>query len=146
MRHVKSTDISIPIAVDSAAVQGKQALRCQEVRFAGCAMIDEILEMTRSVGQTRDTRFDKSEDNENLVHQIYETVAIGDAGEAGEQGIEVEARLLDAAEVAERLHVSRSLVYKMIERRQIPAIKIGRCVRVDPRALEAVLQSQSWAR
>lgn len=62
------------------------------------------------MGQTRDTRFDKSEDNENLVHQIYETVAIGDAGEAGEQGTEGEARLLDAAEVAERLHVSRSLV------------------------------------
>lgn len=109
-------------------------------------MADDIYEMTRSVGQARYTRFDKSGDNENLVHQICETVAIGDAGETGEQSGEGDVRLLDAAEVAERLHVSRSLVYKMIERRQLPAIKIGRCVRVDPRALEAALQSQSWTR
>lgn len=146
MRHVKSSDISILIAVNSAAMQEKQVLRCQQVIFAGCIMADDIYEMTRSVGQARYTRFDKSGDNENLVHQICETVAIGDAGETGEQSGEGDVRLLDAAEVAERLHVSRSLVYKMIERRQLPAIKIGRCVRVDPRALEAALQSQSWAR
>lgn len=146
MHHVKFPDISILIAVNSAAIQGKQVLRCQQVTFAGCVIADDICEMTRSVGQTRYTRFDKSEDNENLVHQICETVAIGDAGETGEQSGEGDVRLLDAAEVAKRLHVSQSLVYKMIERRQLPAIKIGRCVRVDPRALGAALQSQSWAK
>lgn len=127
-------------------MQEKQAPQRQQVIFAGCVMADNIYEMTRSVGQTRYTRFDESGDNENLVHQICQTVAIGDAGETGEQSGEGDVRLLDAAEVAERLHVSRSLVNKMIGRRQLPAIKIGRCVRVDPRALEAALQSQSWAR
>lgn len=53
-------------------------------------------------------------------------------------------QLLSVAEVAERLRVSQSLVYKMIERRRVPAIRIGRCVQVDPRALEETLRSPGW--
>lgn len=37
--------------------------------------------------------------------------------------------LLDVTEVAEYLRISRSSVYKLIERQQIPAIRIGRLVR-----------------
>ena len=109
-------------------------------------MADNIFEMTRSLGQTRYTRFDETHDNENLVEQISETAAIGDAEGSGTEGSEACVKLLSVAEVAERLQVSQSLVYKMIERRQIPSIRIGRCVRVDPRALEETLRSPGWAR
>lgn len=109
-------------------------------------MADQIFEMTRSLGQSRYTRFDETTDNENLVGQIRETAAIGDAEGSGTEGSEVCVKLLSVAEVAERLQVSQSLVYKMIERRQIPSIRIGRCVRVDPRALEETLRSPGWAR
>ena len=40
-------------------------------------MADNIFEMTRSLGQTRYTRFDETHDNEKLVDQISETAAIG---------------------------------------------------------------------
>ena len=84
-------------------------------------MADNIFEMTRSLGQTRYTRFDETHDNENLVDQISETAAIGDAEGSGTEGSEACVKLLSVAEVAERLQVSQSLVYKMIERRQIPS-------------------------
>mgnify|MGYP003282932070 CR=1 FL=1 len=109
-------------------------------------MADNIFEMTRSLGQTRYTRFDETHDNENLVDQISETAAIGDAEGSGTEGSEACVKLLSVAEVAERLQVSQSLVYKMIERRQIPSIRVGRCVRVDSRALEETLRSPGWAR
>ena len=95
-------------------------------------MVDNIFEMTRSLGQTRYTRFDETHDNENPVDQISETAAIGDAEGSGTEGSEACVKLLSVAEVAER--------------RQIPSIRIGRCVRLDPRALEETLRSPSWAR
>ena len=85
-------------------------------------MADNIFEMTHSLGQTRYTRFDETHDNEKLVDQISETAAIGDAEGSGTEGSEVCVKLLSVAEVAERLQVSQSLVYKMIERRQIPSM------------------------
>lgn len=78
--------------------------------------------MTRSLGQTRYTRFDETHDNEKLVDQISETAAIEDAEGSGTEGSEVCVKLLSVAEVAERLQVPQSLVYKMIERRQIPSM------------------------
>ena len=95
-------------------------------------MADNIFEMTRSLGQTRYTRFDETHDNENPVDQISETVAIGDAEGSGTEGSEACVKLLSVAEVAER--------------RQIPSIRIGRCVRLDPRALEEALRSPGWAK
>lgn len=95
-------------------------------------MADNIFEMTRSLGQTRYTRFDETHDNENPVDQISEKAAIGDAEGSRTEGNEACAKLLSVAEVAER--------------RQIPSIRIGRCVRLDPRALEETLRSPGWAR
>lgn len=74
-------------------------------------MADNIFEMTRSLGQTRYTRFDETHDNENPVDQISETAAIGDAEGSGTEGSEACVKLLSVAEVAER--------------RQIPSIRIG---------------------
>ena len=48
-------------------------------------------------------------------------------------------RLLSHGEVAELISVSRSTVYKLIERGQIPHIKIGRSVRVEENDLYRTL-------
>ena len=49
---------------------------------------------------------------------------------------EREINLLKATEVAERLNISRSLVYQLIQAGEIPTIRIGRAVRVLPEDLE----------
>ena len=49
--------------------------------------------------------------------------------------------LLDVLEVADYLRISRSLVYKLIERQQIPAIRIGRLLRVRKDELDETLRS-----
>lgn len=45
-------------------------------------------------------------------------------------------RLLTAAEAAERLRVSTWRLYDMVREGMIPAVRLGRSVRVDPGALE----------
>lgn len=49
--------------------------------------------------------------------------------------------LLDVSEVADYLRISRSSVYKLIERQQIPAIRIGRLLRVRKDELDKTLRS-----
>jgi excisionase family DNA binding protein len=49
--------------------------------------------------------------------------------------------LLDVTEVAEYLRISRSSVYKLIERQQIPAIRIGRLLRVRKKDLDETLRA-----
>jgi excisionase family DNA binding protein len=44
--------------------------------------------------------------------------------------------LLSPAEVAERLGVSRKSVYRLVRSGELPAVKIGHAVRVDPDELE----------
>ena len=45
-------------------------------------------------------------------------------------------RLLKAADVARILNISRSLVYRMLQRGKIPSIRINQSVRVDPGDLQ----------
>jgi excisionase family DNA binding protein len=45
-------------------------------------------------------------------------------------------RLLVAEQVAQLLGVSRSKAYQMMLRKEIPTIKIGKCVRVQSQDLE----------
>jgi excisionase family DNA binding protein len=51
-----------------------------------------------------------------------------------------ERLLLTPAEVAVRLGLSRSKVYRMIERGELPSLRIGRAVRVPCRAFEEWLR------
>ena len=46
------------------------------------------------------------------------------------------SRLLKVPEVAERLGVSRHRVYELIRKRKLPAVYLGRSVRVDAEVLE----------
>ena len=49
--------------------------------------------------------------------------------------------MLDVSEVADYLRTSRSSVYKLIERQQTPAIRIGRLLRVRKDELGKTLRS-----
>ena len=51
--------------------------------------------------------------------------------------------LLTPRQVADYLKLSKSKVYYLIQRRQIPHIKIGRNVRVKESALEKWLEGQT---
>jgi excisionase family DNA binding protein len=48
----------------------------------------------------------------------------------------VESLLMRPGEVSVRLGLSRSKVYRMIERRELPSLRIGRAVRVPRPAFE----------
>jgi DNA-binding protein, excisionase family len=54
-------------------------------------------------------------------------------------------RLLSPSEVAELIGLSRSTVYKLIERDQIPHIKIGRSVRIEENDLYRTLAANRVA-
>lgn len=51
---------------------------------------------------------------------------------------------LKVPEVAELLRVARSRAYDLVADGEIPAIKIGRSVRVNRKELDRWLQSQSY--
>ena len=54
----------------------------------------------------------------------------------------VETRqLLKAADVARILNISRSLVYRMLQRGKIPSIRINQSVRVDPGDLQQFIEN-----
>ena len=48
-------------------------------------------------------------------------------------------RLMTVREVAERLRLSRSKVYELINLRELRTVKIGRCVRVPEAAVRELL-------
>lgn len=49
--------------------------------------------------------------------------------------------LLTVAEVADRLRVSTMTVYRLIQREELQALRIGRSYRIEQAALTAFLQS-----
>jgi excisionase family DNA binding protein len=57
----------------------------------------------------------------------------------------MQPRLLDLHEVAQILHLSRSMVYQLIKRRRIAAIRLGRAVRVHPRDLANYMRKNRLA-
>ena len=50
-------------------------------------------------------------------------------------------RLLKAEEVAEHLSVSPAFAYRLIQTGQIPAVRLGRVVRVRPQDLQAYIEA-----
>ncbi|MCD6577840.1 MAG: helix-turn-helix domain-containing protein [Anaerolineaceae bacterium] len=49
-------------------------------------------------------------------------------------------RLLKAVDVADILNISRSLAYRLLQRGEIPAIRINQSVRVQPRDLQQFIE------
>ena len=106
----------------------------------------DIFEMSRSVVHSRDIQDCESQDNGTLNCRSSLTVATGDAEGQRSDNLQGDNRLLAVHEVAEYLRVSQSLVYKMIERKEIPAIRVGRLLRVDPRDLAEALHAAGRAK
>jgi excisionase family DNA binding protein len=50
-------------------------------------------------------------------------------------------KLLKAIDVAKRLNICRSLAYKLMQRGEIPTVRINSAVRVRPGDLEAYIQN-----
>jgi excisionase family DNA binding protein len=48
-------------------------------------------------------------------------------------------KLLKASEVAERWDLHRATVYRLVQSGQLPALRIGGSIRIDPREAEAWL-------
>ena len=52
------------------------------------------------------------------------------------------SRLLNAQDIAETLSIGLSTVYLLLERGELPSIRIGRSVRVRPEDLEEFIESR----
>jgi excisionase family DNA binding protein len=59
---------------------------------------------------------------------------------------EVEKILLKPIEAAQVLGIGRSLIYELIARREIPSVKLGRCLRVPTESLSQWLKAQESKR
>src|ERR1051325_9073645 len=67
----------------------------------------------------------------------------GDSGTARSVGSESMPLLLEAPDVARLLGLGRTKVYELIARRQIPTIRVGRCVRVPASALARWIEANT---
>lgn len=54
----------------------------------------------------------------------------------------MEKLLLKPSEVTQILGIGRSLVYELIARKEIPSVRIGRCIRVPSESLQQWLKDQ----
>jgi len=43
--------------------------------------------------------------------------------------------------LAEKLNVAPMTIYRMVEQRKLPAVKIGKSIRFDPQAIDAFLET-----
>ncbi len=53
------------------------------------------------------------------------------------------SRLLNAQDVATTLNMGLSTVYQLVERGELPSIRIGRTVRIRPEDLEKFIESKA---
>ena len=58
----------------------------------------------------------------------------------------MEKLLLKPAEVTKILGIGRSMVYDLIARKEIPSIRLGRCIRVPSESLQRWLKDQEIQR
>jgi excisionase family DNA binding protein len=54
----------------------------------------------------------------------------------------MEKLLLKPSEVAQVLGIGRSLIYELIARKEIPSVRLGRCIRVPAESLQRWLRDQ----
>ena len=54
----------------------------------------------------------------------------------------MEKLLLKPSEVTQILGIGRSLVYELIARKEIPSIRLGRCIRIPSESLQQWLREQ----
>ena len=100
-------------------------------------MKDDILQMPRDAFPTPIGISDNgSQSRENAGAEIR-----GSAASSTSEVNGLPDGLMDVPQVAEYLRVSKTLVYKLIERQKIPAIRIGRLLRVRKDELDETLRT-----
>lgn len=57
-------------------------------------------------------------------------------------GVTSERLLLTVEEAARYLGIGRTLAWRLVQERQLPSVRVGRCVRVPVRDLEAWVEEQ----
>lgn len=56
----------------------------------------------------------------------------------------MEKLLLKPSEVTQILGIGRSLVYELIARKEIPSVRLGRCIRIPSESLQQWLRDQEY--
>ena len=116
------------------ATRGRQM---QDERTVGHPMKDDILQMPRDAFPTPIGISDNdAESRENAGAEIR-----GSAASSTSETYDLPDGLMDVPQVAEYLRVSKTSAYKLIERQKIPAIRIGRLLRVRKDELDETLRA-----
>ena len=111
----------------------------QDERTVGHPMRDDILQIPRDAPPTSTGISDNgSESRENAEAEIR-----GSAAFSTSEASDLANGLMDVPQVAEYLRVSKTSVYKLIERQKIPAIRIVRLLRVRKDELDETLRTMS---
>lgn len=101
-------------------------------------MVDEF-EMIRSIEREAPAGIVKENLQEGKADRRY-----ADADAAPDrhdpEGLPADDGYLDVPEVASYLRISKSMVYKLVETKQIPAIRLGRLVRIRKSDLNDALR------
>ncbi|ERL11712.1 DNA binding domain protein, excisionase family [Coriobacteriaceae bacterium BV3Ac1] len=104
-------------------------------------MADEIFKLERTTVRGADAADADLSDNGCVDRENAEAENRGFAAFSTSDASDQVDTLLDVSQVAEYLRISWSSVYKLIERQQIPAIRIGRLLRVRKNQLEDTLRA-----
>lgn len=100
-------------------------------------MKDDILQMPRDAFPAPIVISDNdAESRENAGAEIR-----GSAASSTSETYDLPDSLMDMPQIAEYLRVSKTSVYKLIERQKIPAIRIGRLLRVRKDELDEMLRA-----
>ncbi len=100
-------------------------------------MRDDILKMPREAFPVhRGISDNDAESRENVGAEIR-----GSAASSTSETYDLPDGLMDVPQVADYLHVSKTSVYKLLERQKIPTIRIGRLLRVRKDELDETLRT-----
>lgn len=100
-------------------------------------MKNDILQMPRDTFPAHTGISDNEvESRENAGAEIR-----GSAASSTSEASDLADGLMDVLQVADYLRVSKTSVYKLIERQKIPAIRIGRLLRVRKDELDEMLHA-----
>jgi excisionase family DNA binding protein len=108
-------------------------------------MADEIFKLERTPMQGADAANADLSDNGYINRENAEAENWGFAASSTSDANDQGDTLLDVSQVAEYLRISRSMVYKLIEGQRIPAIRIGRLLRVRKSELDESIRNMGNA-
>lgn len=110
----------------------------QDERTVCHPMKDDIPQMPREAFPVHQGISDNdAESRENAGAEMR-----GSAASSTSEANDLPDGLMDVPQVADYLHVSKTSVYKLLERQKIPTIRIGRLLRVREDELDETLRTK----